>query len=173
MLFTFLAGGLTWMQISENNFIPLMIWNLYWTQAALVDWHDNVLWPEVGIESHDFYTQTLHGLSSAGLHLELHNPREVSSSFPQRVYTWLPAVWNWVGETVWDLGIQETFLRCSCLIYTLPSCLGSVSLRPFILLSFRRLTLQTSAGAARDICPGACKRKRGHWEVTAPQTTLH
>lgn len=96
--------------------------------------------------------------------LGYHIPREVSPIFSQGVDTWLPVVWNWVREAVWDLGIQDTFLCCSCLIHTLPSCLGSLSLRPFILFSLKRLTLQTSAGAERDICPGACRRgDTGKW----------
>ena len=125
---------------------------------------DEVLWPEVGIENHDSYTQTLYGIPSAGLHLGLsHSQRSFSHLLPG-VDTWQPVVWNWVGEAVWDLGIQDTFLCCSCLIHTLPSCLGSLSLRPFILFSLKRLTLQTSAGAERDICPGACRRgDTGKW----------
>ena len=77
--------------------------NLHWTQAALLDWHAKVLWPEIGpsamIRVHTHYTAFLQRDFILGCQILSSAERkgEVSSISSQRVYIWLLEVWKLGG----------------------------------------------------------------------------
>lgn len=84
MLLIFLAVGLTYMQTSLENILQ-MVWHLRGAQAALMDRHDKVLWPEVGlratIPTHRHYTAFPQRDFALGSQI----PKEISSISSQRL----------------------------------------------------------------------------------------